>query len=441
MQAIQKYHKVASHEAHKGEFKKCLLLYSGGLDTSVMLKWIQEQYDCDVITLTLDIGQEADDLQAIEEKAKKLGAVKTIVIDAKKQFAETILAKAIQANADYQDGYDLSTVLGRVIICELAVATAKAEGCQVIAHGSTGKGNDQVRFDSYVTTLAPELKIIAPVREWGMGRQEEIAYAKEHNIPVKQTSESPYSYDENMWGSSAEGGEIEHPHKVPNLAKILLWCSTPQAAPDTPELLKLTFTAGIPTKVDGLEMSLDKLIGYCNALGGKHGVGVHYQIEDRLIGLKIRDIYESPGANIILTAHKRLEQMVSTQVENELKSYMDSKWAHLAYNSLWFEPTMRHIHAYMADQNQKVSGEVTIELYKGSITVVALDSPYSLFDHALMTSDIAEATFNQNASPGFIEIHNLAQKTAHKIHTQMVADATLDENTPTKKKESVYETV
>lgn len=439
MKAIQKYHKVASHEAHKGAFNTCLLLYSGGLDTSVMLKWIQEQYDCKVITLTLDIGQETDDLQAIEEKAKKLGAIKTIVIDAKKQFAEKILTKAIYANADYQDGYDLSTVLGRVIICELAVATARAKGCQVIAHGSTGKGNDQVRFDSYITTLAPEIKIIAPVREWGMGRQEEIAYAKEHGIPIKQSSESPYSYDENMWGSSAEGGEIEHTGEIPRLSKILQWCVTPQQAPNTPELVKLHFEAGIPTKVDGIVMSLDTLIAYCNAIGGKHAVGIHYQIEDRLIGLKIRDIYESPGANIILAAHKRLEQMVSTQIENELKSYMDSKWAHLAYNSLWFEPTMRHIHAYMADQNQKVTGEVTIELYKGSITIVALDSPYSLFDHALMTSDVAGAQFNQNASPGFIEIHNLAQKTAHNIHRQLLADGNTHETAQPKEKPRVHE--
>ena len=215
------YVKVASHEAKKGEFDKCLLLYSGGLDTSVMLKWIQEEYNCDVIALTINLGQTADNLEEIKEKALKLGAKNVIIYDAKDEFADILLAEAIKANADYQDGYALSTPLGRVAISKVAVKVAKENNCTVIAHGCTGKGNDQVRFEGYITTLDPKIKIIAPVREWGMGRQEEIEYAKNHNIPVKQKANKPYSYDENMWGNTGEGGEIEDPKLIPPLKNIL----------------------------------------------------------------------------------------------------------------------------------------------------------------------------------------------------------------------------
>jgi len=227
MQTTTKYLKVASHEAHKGDFDKCLLLYSGGLDTSTMLKWIQENYDAQVVALTIDIGQTADDLGAIRAKALKLGAVEAIVYDAKDEFADTMLAEAIKANADYQGGYALSTPLGRVIISKIAVAMAKKYGCTVVAHGCTGKGNDQVRFEGYITTLNPSLKTIAPVREWSMGREEQIDWAQKHGIEVLQTKAKPYSYDENMWGNTGEGGEIEDPARVPPLANILKWCATP----------------------------------------------------------------------------------------------------------------------------------------------------------------------------------------------------------------------
>ncbi|MEM9687446.1 MAG: argininosuccinate synthase domain-containing protein, partial [Bacteroidota bacterium] len=243
------YTKVASYEAEKGTFKKCLLLYSGGLDTSVMLKWIQEEYNCDVVALTIDLGQTADNLEEIKQKALRLGAKDIIVYDAKDEFADILLSEAIKANADYQGGYALSTPLGRVAISKVAVKVAREHGCTVIAHGCTGKGNDQVRFEGYMTTLDPEIKIIAPVREWGMGRQEEIEYAKKHNIPVKQQTEKPYSYDENMWGNTGEGGEVENPKLIPPLKNILQWCKTVEEAEDTADIIELEFYQGIPKKL------------------------------------------------------------------------------------------------------------------------------------------------------------------------------------------------
>ena len=235
------YTKVASHEATNGEFDTCLLLYSGGLDTSVMLTWLQEKYNCKVITLTVNIGQTVDDLDAIAEKAKMLGAIETITVDARDRFADELLSLAIKANADYQGGYALCTPLGRIIISQLAVEYAEKYNCTVIAHGATGKGNDQVRFETYITTLNPKLKILAPVREWSMGREEELAYAKKHNIPVPHTQESPYSTDENMWGITSEGGEIESPSLKPNYHAILNWCSTIKYTPDEAEDITIEF--------------------------------------------------------------------------------------------------------------------------------------------------------------------------------------------------------
>ncbi|MCB0375173.1 MAG: argininosuccinate synthase [Sinomicrobium sp.] len=415
MEKRSDYVKVASHEAKKGTFSKCLLLYSGGLDTSVMLKWIQEEYQCDVIALTIDLGQTADNLEEIKEKALRLGAKDVIVYDAKDEFADILLAEAIKANADYQGGYALSTPLGRIAISKVAVKIAREYDCTVIAHGCTGKGNDQVRFEGHMTTLHPDIKIIAPVREWGMGRQEEIEYAKKHNIPVKQQSEKPYSYDENMWGNTGEGGEVENPRLIPPLKNILQWCKTPEEAADTPELLDIEFYRGVPKKLNGEAMKLSDLIMKCNATGAKHGVGVFHLIEDRLVGLKVRGVYENPGASILIEAHKKLERLVSTREENELKTFIDTKWAYLTYAARWYDPVMYHIHAFINSQNKKVTGNVTVRLYKGNIDVVALESKYSLFRENLATFE-RDASFNQNASAGFIEIYNLAQKTAFNVY-------------------------
>ncbi len=410
------YIKVASHEAKKGEFKKCLLLYSGGLDTSVMLKWIQDEYDCEIIALTIDLGQTADNLKEIKEKAIKLGAKDAIVYDAKDEFADILLKEAIKANADYQGGYALSTPLGRIMISKIAVKIAKQKGCTVIAHGCTGKGNDQVRFESYITTLSPEMKIIAPVREWGFGRQELIAYAKKNKIQVTQKVDKPYSYDENMWGNTGEGGEIEDPKLIPPLKNIMQWCKTLDEAEEKEEIIEIEFSKGIPKKINGKSMKLSDLIFECNKVGANHGVGVFHLVEDRLVGLKVRGIYENPGASILIQAHKKLEQLVSTREENELKTFIDTKWAYLTYAAKWYDPVMYHIHAFLNSQNKKVTGSVKVKLYKGNIVVVALKSPYSLFKENLATFE-RNGEFNQNASAGFIEIHNLAQKTAFNVYS------------------------
>lgn len=413
MNAQTSYTKVASHEAQKGTFDTCLLLYSGGLDTSVMLKWIQEEYECDVIALTINIGQTADNLDRIKQKALMLGAKQAHVVDATDDFA-ILCAEAVKANADYQGGYALGCPLGRVMISKIAVQVAAELNCQVIAHGCTGKGNDQVRFEGYITTLNPELKIIAPVREWSMGREEEIAYAEKNGIPVEQTKKSPYSYDENMWANTGEGGEIEDPAKIPPLQNILKWCNTPQNAPDEEEQVVIQFENGIPTALNGAPVPLKDIIKKLNALGGKHGVGYFHLIEDRVVGLKVRGVYENPAAHILIQAHKNLEQLVSTREENELKSVIDQKWAYLCYGAKYFEPVMDNIRAFISEQNKKVTGEVTVRLYKGNCEVVALASPYSLFDENLATFNTS-AEFNQNASAGFIELWNLPQKTAWQL--------------------------
>ena len=408
------YQKVASHESHKGEFDTCLLLYSGGLDTSTMLKWIQDNYECDVIALTIDLGQTADDLAAIKQKALSLGAKDAIVYDAKPEFAQLCI-EAIKANADYQGGYALGCPLGRVMISQVAVKLAEQYNCQVVAHGCTGKGNDQVRFEGYITTLNPDLKTIAPVREWSMGRDEQIEFCKQHNIPIKQSSDKPYSYDENMWANTGEGGEIEDPKLVPPLEDILQWCKTKEQAKDTAEVVKIDFAAGTPVALNGEKMSADNLIMKANMIGAEHGVGVFHLIEDRIVGLKVRGVYENPAASILITAHQNLEQLVSTREENELKRFIDTKWAYLTYGAKWFDPTMHHIKAYIDDHNAKVTGTVKVKLYKGNIDVVSVESPHSLFDADLATFN-KNASFNQNASAGFIELWNLAQKTANKVY-------------------------
>ncbi|PIT87458.1 MAG: argininosuccinate synthase [Candidatus Magasanikbacteria bacterium CG10_big_fil_rev_8_21_14_0_10_40_10] len=410
------YQKVASHEAKKGEFDTCLLLYSGGLDTSVMLKWIQQEYNSAVVTLTINIGQTADNLEQIKQKALDLGAKDAIVYDGKDEFSDIILSEAIKANADYQGGYALGCPLGRVIISKIAVKIAKERNIKVIAHGCTGKGNDQVRFEGYMTTLDPQIKTIAPVREWGMGREEEIVYAQEHGIEIKQKKDSPYSYDENMWSNTAEGGEIEDPKLIPPVEKILQWCKTPETASDSAQILELEFVKGVPMAINGEKKKLSEIIMQCNQIGAEHGVGYVYLIEDRIVGLKVRGVYENPGASIIISAHKKLEQLVSTREENELKEILDKKWAYLTYGAKWYDPVMYHIHAYINSHNKKVTGKVKIKLYKGNIHVVAIESPYSLFNLDLATFN-KNAKFNQNASPGFIEIYNMPQKTAYNIYS------------------------
>lgn len=418
MKSTTNYKKVSSYEAKKGEIKKCLLLYSGGLDTSIILKWIQDVYECEVITLTIDLGQQADDLESIRKKALYLGAKKAIVLDAKQEFVENYIIPALKANADYQGGYHLSTPIGRPLISKLAMETAIKEGIDAVAHGCTGKGNDQVRLDTYMLCLNPDIKIVAPVREWSMGRQEQIKYATQNNIPISHTVSSPYSYDDNLWGISAEGGVIEDPAQKIPLQEVLKINNTPQEAPNQPEEITISFKQGLPVALNDQPANLVTLIQSLNKIGAKHAIGITTHLEDRLVGLKIRDVYEQPGSEILIKAHQALEKIVSTQDENKFKVTVDQQWAYLCYNAKWFDPTMSHLNAYIDSVNAKVEGEVSIKLYKGNAEVIAITSPFSLFNSNLATFE-KNTAFNQNAACGFIEIHSLAQKTACQINNPL----------------------
>ncbi len=408
-----KYLKVSSYEGKIGKVKKVLLLYSGGLDTSVMLKWIQDQYKVEIIALTLDIGQQKDDLEAIKQKALKFGASKAITLDIKEEFANEYLAKGIKANACYQGDYHLSTPMGRAVCAKKAVEIAKKEKVDCIAHGCTGKGNDQVRFDGYILTNDPKIKILAPVREWDMDRNEEIKYAKKYNIPVPVSVDSPYSDDDNMWGMTWEGGEIEEPNIISPIEKFLTTYTLAKNAPEKEELVKLIFEKGIPISLNGEKLTLAKLIVKLNKLAGKHGVGVVHMFEDRLVGVKNGGVYEQPGAHVIIEAHKALEKYVSTRNLNAIKAEMDIKWAYLCYGALWFDPSINAINAFNDYVNQNVTGEVTVKLYKGSTTVVAMKSPFGL-DHTSFSSH-GGTSFNVNASAGFIEIYSLQMKLANQM--------------------------
>ena len=410
------YKKIASHEASIEEAKHVLLLYSGGLDTSVMLKWIKDEYQAEITTLTVDIGQQGD-FELIKQKAINLGVKEAILIDAKEEFANSYITKAIKANASYQGDYHLFCPLGRAIISQIAVKIAQEKNIPVIAHGCTGKGNDQVRFEGYITTLDPTLKTIAPVREWAMGRDEEIAYAIKNNIPIPQTKKKPYSYDDNLWGCSAEGGEIENFDQSPPLHNILKICKQPEEAPIIPLTLKIGFVKGIPTKINGESFSLKDLISTLNKLGSEHGIGITYLIEDRLIGLKVRGIYEQPAAAIITEAHKNLEKLVSTRDQNEFKQLIDQKWSYFCYGAKWHEPLMEALNSSIDKINEKVTGEVSVKLYKGKVTITAVSSPFSLINKNLSTF-MKDDLFNQNASAGFIELYTLQQRMAKKVSKQ-----------------------
>lgn len=416
MKSNTDYIKVTSYEAKIGEVKKVLLLYSGGLDTSVMLKWIQDQYQCQVVTLTADIGQQHDNLEIIRKKALKFGAVEAIVLDLKDEFADEYLAKGIKANASYQGDYHLSTPIGRAVLAKNAVKMAKKYGCDAIVHGCTGKGNDQVRIEGYILTHDPKMKIIAPVREWAMDRNEEIKYAQANKIPIPATADVPYSDDDNMWGITWEGGEITDPGLIAPEEKFLTTYTLPKSAPNKPEFVKLQFEGGIPTALNGKKMKLSKLIMDLNKLAGKHGVGTVQLLEDRLVGLKNRGVYEHPGAHVIIEAHKNLEKYVSTRALNELKAEMDIKWGYLCYGALWLDPSMEAINAFNDQVNEKVTGEVVIRLLKGNTTVVSIKSPNAL-DYASFNN--AEGyNYNVNASAGFIEVYSLQMKLANQIKSK-----------------------
>jgi argininosuccinate synthase len=410
--------RTASYEADPAEVSRVLLLYSGGLDTSVMLKWIQDSYSAEVVCLTVNLGQPGEDYEAIRDKALRLGALDCHIIDAREEFAREYVLPAIKANALYGGGYPLFTALGRPLIAKLAVEHARASGCDTIAHGCTGKGNDQVRIEATVATLAPELRVIAPVRSWQMGREEEIAYAREHGIPIKASagaeSGPPYSIDDNLWGRSSEGRWIEDLDHPPE-EDVFQLVTPPERAPDEAETVEIEFERGVPVALNGERLGLVDLFERAAELGARHGVGIVDHIEDRIVGLKVRDIYEVPAAAILLPAHQELEHLVGTIHQNQFKPGLDRQWAYLVYAGLWWEPLRADLDAYMDAVNAQVTGTIGMRLYRGSTRVITRSSPNAVYDASLASFSESGGLFSQTASPGFIELFSLQSRMAWRV--------------------------
>jgi len=410
--------RTASYLAEPGEVARVLLLYSGGLDTSVMLKWIQDEYEAEVVALTVNLGQPGEDYEVVKGKAEQLGAVAAEVVDAREEFARDFIVPAIKANAIYGLGYPLFTALGRPLIAKLAVDYARRHGCDTIAHGCTGKGNDQVRIEATIATLAPELKVIAPVRGWQMGREEEIEYARKHGIPIKGGAEhTPYSIDDNLWGRSSEGRWIEDLDHAPD-DDVFQLVTRPELAPDEPEIIAIDFERGVPVALNGERLGIVDLLERTAEIGTRHGVGIVDHIEDRIVGLKVRDIYEVPAAAILLPAHAELERLVGTIHQNQFKGELDRKWAYLVYAGLWWEPLRSDLDAYMNSVNEQVTGRIGMKLYKGSARVVTRESPNAVYDPALATFETSGGLFSQQASPGFIELWSLQSRMAHRLRNR-----------------------
>ncbi|HXA55172.1 MAG TPA: argininosuccinate synthase, partial [Solirubrobacteraceae bacterium] len=340
------------------------------------------------------------------------------VIDAREEFAREYIAPAIKANGIYGLGYPLFTALGRPLIAKLAVEYARRTGCDTIAHGCTGKGNDQVRIEATVATLGPELKTIAPVRSWRMGREEEIAYAREHGIPIKGGAEVvPYSIDDNLWGRSSEGRWIEQLDHAPE-EDVFQLVTPPERAPDEAELIELEFERGVPVGLNGERLGLVELLERAAEIGARHGVGIVDHIEDRIVGLKVRDIYEVPAAALILPAHRELERLVGTIHQNQFKPQLERQWAYLVYAGLWWEPLRRDLDAYMESVNERVTGTIALKLYKGHARVVTRASPNAVYDAALAGFSESGGVFSQSASPGFIELFSLQSRMAWRLREQ-----------------------
>jgi argininosuccinate synthase len=410
--------RTASYEADPADVHRVLLLYSGGLDTSVMLKWIQDRYGAEVVALTVNLGQPGEDYEVVRGKALALGALECHVVDVREQFARDHVAPAIKANALYGGGYPLFTALGRPLIAKLAVEYARRSGCDTVAHGCTGKGNDQVRIEATVATLAPELKVIAPVRSWQMGRDEEVAYAREHGIPVKGGSEvAPYSIDDNLWGRSSEGRWIEDLDHAPE-DDVFQLVTRPEQAPDEPQVVGVEFERGVPVGLDGERLGLVELLERVAEIGARHGVGIVDHLEDRIVGLKVRDIYEVPAAAVILPAHHDLEKLVCTIHQNQFKPQLDRQWAYLVYAGLWWEPLRGDLDAYIDRVNEQVTGTIGVKLFKGSARVVTRSSPNALYDQALASFGESGGLFSQTASPGFVELWSLQSRMSWRLRNK-----------------------
>ena len=393
--------------------EKVILAYSGGLDTSVAITWLMKDYD--VVAVCMDVG-EGKDLDFIHDKALKVGAVESYVLDVKDEFAEEYVLPALQAHAYYEQKYPLISALSRPVISKKLVEIAHKTGATTIAHGCTGKGNDQVRFEVAIAALDPELKVIAPVREWKWSREEEIGYAKANGVPVPANLDNPYSVDQNLWGRANECGVLENPwNQAPEDAFGIT--NSPEEAPDTPEFIDIEFKEGKPVALNGKEMKLADLIQEVNAIAGKHGVGRIDHVENRLVGIKSREIYECPGAITLLTAHKEIEDITLVREVSHFKPILENELSNLIYNALWFSPATKAIIAYIKETQKVVNGTAKVKLYKGSAKVVARKSPNSLYDENLATYTSADS-FDQDAAVGFIKLWGLPTQVNSQVNNK-----------------------
>ena len=397
--------------------RKVVLAYSGGLDTSVAIRWLQEERGFDVVALTIDLGNEKD-LQTVEARALQIGAVKALVRDGKQPFIDYFAFPALMAGAVYEGQYLLATAIGRPLIAKMLVDVAREEGATAIAHGCTGKGNDQVRFDVSTQALAPDLEIVAPVREHRMSREEQIEWAAERNVPVPATKASPYSTDENLWGRSIEAGVLEDPWSAPP-EEIYAWTRSAADAPDTPRDVEIEFLHGRPVALDGHEMDGVALVQTLNQWAGEHGVGRSDMVEDRLIGIKSREIYEAPAAWTLHTAHEALEQLTLSKQQLRVKNSLRQEYADLIYNGLWFTAHHQDLAAYVASTQRHVSGTVRMRLHKGQAVATGKKSPRSLYSYQLATYDRGDQ-YDQGNAVGFIKIWGLP--VAQQAKAQLLAE-------------------
>ena len=401
----------------KKNYKKIVLAYSGGLDTSIIIPWLKENYEgCEVIAVSGNVGQ-VGELDGLEEKALKTGASKLYIEDLNKEFVEDVIFPCVQMGAKYENTYLLGTSMARPIIAKRLVEIAKAEGADAIAHGCTGKGNDQVRFELAVKAFAPDMPIIAPWRIWDIkGREEEIDYAEAHNIPLKISRETNYSKDKNMWHLSHEGLELEDPAQEPKYAGNMEMGVTPEEAPDEAEYVTIDFEKGVPVAVNGEKMSAVDLVWKLNELGGKHGVGIIDIVENRLVGMKCRGVYETPGGTILYHAHEMLEQLCLDKYTQHYKQRMALEFADLVYNGQWYSPLREAMSAFCEKTQETVTGTVKLKLYKGNIIGAGMTSPYSLYDPEIATFD-AEEVYDQTWADGFITLFGLPTQ----VHAKMKA--------------------
>lgn len=386
--------------------EKVVLAYSGGLDTSVCLKWLQVEKGFDVIAVCGNVGQDENDLAAIKQKAIDMGAVASFAVDMREEYANEYVTLAIAANGLYENSYPLLSALSRPLLSKHMVEVAHAFGAKYVAHGCTGKGNDQVRFETSIKALDPSVEIIAPVREWNLhSREEEMEWAKTHGVPVPTTKKSPYSIDDNLWGRAIECGVLEDPWCEPP-AGIWTLTADAQSAPDQPEYLEIGFESGVPCSLNGEEMGLVDMIKTINVKAGLHGCGRLDMVENRLVGVKSRECYEVPAAQVIINAHKALETLCLDRETQHYKFGIEQKWATAVYEGLWYSPLKEALDSFCASTQACVTGTVKVKLYKGSSTVVGRKSPYSLYDFGLASYG-AQDTFDHEAAKGFIQLHGL----------------------------------